>query len=779
MSRPAEPSVEGVLFDPLRVPGDVATWLRRTESELKAVRDQLRRIVSAGNPTHTARRTLDRLEEILGDEERSPLWRTIRRPLNQLQQGTAARESLDRVVGSVLNDARTALTLHDAVVSLVAQLDALQRRYARRMPALTVATLKQGSVDETTLATLRSTSAVRRVARKLERIALVLAQYESELDVDDLAEGALGRVVLEEGLTTEELGAAWSLRRKVRQRLAGVHRLSGEVAGISREQLHRLEEIAAEHQTSGPWADPAAPVLEQLSEMALSVDRKVNPASSGAAIVLGATAALHNATSPIGGRYGWHPRTGLLQRRVAEPPGTYAVDSASVEGVTYVVPIGGPYCCLTPDEPSLVRVYSRAIAAGSDVQCQIVVPGGTLVDERVAALDAEPLFDGLQDEATSWYRNVERATLTVLGSNGREWFAKVAVRGRVEKVDQPAWRSSSVSSANFRILRRAPDHLFAEERARDALREFDALVSPVGPVVRYCGLATVSVLTPYADAEIGWLRHSQDSGAESGKLADMELELFRQLARHQRDALGMRDSLSLKPVAGGRLAKGRRIWPLYELPVAVRSIDSPTLREWLSCSFQNRERVIRGVARILIAAHDCGWSLRTCDERMFAFGASWENLDSAPEPRPYLVTAPLCAAIGKAAKVPGPVLSDVETYSHVGVSIVHPKVAAGELGGIQADGAAFAAFVIDLQAMRPVAPVGRELTWDTVWSSVLSADTGVFYDRELVHGIATSMQTERGPDIMAAWIRTLARAGEQQAPNAHELLAQLLASFPA
>lgn len=729
----AAPIVDQAYFDPFLIGDEAIQWLRGVEIEVRALGLQLADTTLAAGPPlwllGEAQAMVERFLRADGEIERA-----LHRPVSHLRPGMPARSRIERAVTQLRERTNTALVLASRVAQLVEEVGAARGEYEQDLPTFLSEYLAAAGLTQDRFYKIRS---VRDVARYEARLAMIVSAL-SELRLAASESGADTEVSTpSDALTITELRALRTRAIRARTSLTGLPgagTLAREtavgllrIADVARRERPAAGDVASSDATSGITAS----LVEDAAVQALERANRQSTAS----FWVGAVAASARALRPIGGRYSWLPPLGRLATAVAEAPPTASLGGDESGATMYCVPIGRSHVLLSPRIRSGIRVYSDSIGADKVIECTVTPasdpPGGSaLMDENIT-----PLFDGLDVRYSRWYRTKRRLRVSVIANDGEEWYARVDRLGQVETLsDHPVSASVGlrVPSA-FRIRRdcseEAAKALGANDTALTVRRE--------GALDKTLGLQTFRVATPFEAHPVALLRRPVRASRRTVDATFRERDLFQALSGTE--TVGQTPCLT--PVGLGRVDDTSQLWPCYALPPVTWPRADELEREWIKGDSRRLLQYLKGVARILLGAHDRGFSIGVVTMRQFALVVDWEAGSGEPVPRPMLMTAPTAAALGSTYLAPpGQVSSpdDVDTYSWLGASVVPPDVAGQLQASMATDAFGFGMFTLDLLVRSPtsgpIETLPQRLASDwRLTSGMLTTDV------EIMRGVANAL----------------------------------------
>lgn len=671
------PVADRVLGDPMAIPPGVDEWLRRIERGARELLGALRAgPVDAAIPAY--REAEAELSRFVDDRDAGALHRVVRRPLAQLARGTPAERSFTRFADALFERANVAIALQREATALRVTLDELRATLGARFPRSFARHLRDAHVGEEWIERARRVSDLRAMARRTERIRILLSELAARVPAGAPAGVRVGGDA--DAPTVEELLALDAAREGERG-----------VAGASPIPTHELRVAAAAHLRGlarGQGRGASTPVhflAEQLAEQSLlsgaSRARRGEDTELWGALLQASERARFAAGAAL-----WHPR-------VAAPPPPPEEPSSTT--VFYVVPIDDEYLLLTQKRRSPVRVHSRALRVGETAECRTFAPEDAAYVPAEMALHAAPLFDGLR-ESPGWYRTHTRALVDVVAAHEGGFFARVRRRGRLAPLhDSPAAEHSDTAGA-LRVVAEpgaAPPDSFLAAQPLDAERP------------TFGGVTTLHVRVPMRGMGRVWLRTGGDG-------LDQERALFSRLRE-------IDPRLAPEFLARGRTGAGETGW-IYAPPLALRPQDSPSVAGTIQ---EDRPRAVWSLARLASAVLRAGFALRLYHPDAFAW--SVEAQGHVLYPRAVLVHAAAAAPIG--APGPGTAGDDARSFVYPRLrfhGFPPPLTRPGELVWPEHEGFAFALGALEVLALTPLLPPNQWISWDALPAAVLAAPDG-------------------------------------------------------
>lgn len=697
--------VDRALEDSLAVPAGIDRWLRDIERTAR----ELRRELPARS---TGAVTLDRLDELrerldmfVDDKHGSALHRLLRRPLSQLAPGSAAYRIFTAHADLLFAEARETRDAQEEVYALRRDREAVRRTYQARMPYFTSQLIASARVEDEDVARVRRPSDVRLMHRRLARAESRLREMARQLPHGEADERAL---TLDEParITLAELWSALQLRLRARDADLRSSDRTGELRDLQARQIRALRRARA----GGPAGQSASSVsqiaAEHLAgEVIRAATRAVAPWEDGKLWPLLVSAAERGRFESVDGAGQWQPRIGTGRSR----PIPLETDDA----ILYVVPFASEFAFISSGIPSPVRVWSRGIREGSDVECEVFGEPDSAIPVECAEGDIAPLFVGVQAGAPAWYTTSERSHLVVLCAYGGGWFARLRHQGTVRRLGTPPWQQGDDTATAVRVF------LSGRGGSVDPIP-----VGPTGPALeKFLSTVTREVAVPHLGCRVGWLRtiHSSTGPDEEG--LDRERELFRTLRR-------VRPQLALVPLGRGQCTGDGSTGYLYVPPLGFRLSESIPIREWMR---EEPAAFIREAAQLFLEVTGVGFALSVYHLRMFAIGLR-PDAGGTFQPQATLIAAPGAVRLGHMF----PRMSigrEAPLYPHLGFRGFTPAVAQSDTALREADAVGCALLILEMLLPRAISAEGPITEWKDLPARV-EKHAGQFSDSELAAEIA-------------------------------------------
>ena len=711
--------VDRVLADPLGVPQGLDHSLRRMERGAREQRTLLASLAARDDAAEPVRAAAEELDRFLEDEARSPLLRALRRPLRQIAPDMPGGRSLQRCWDGVRARAEAAVELQAALDGIRAAVARVRERFADELPRATRERLQEERLDDAQLARMGRAADVAPLHRRLRRAEQALERLWSRTDAGSDAGLQRGASWAEEAAPGELL-ALLELRLRERARL--LH---------ERDQARTLRALAARQvralgQATG-WRRPASTsahaVAQRMGELLL---RDEAGAHGGEDLALwsellgAATDTVHDPGRPAG----W----------AAQLPDVALPAPRDTGSIRFVVPIDGSYALITPHHPSPVRITDKRVAMDGTVECAVFLEHGDFATLPLARLDVDPLFEGLEAEP-AWYATARRAQLQVIGQVGDGWIARVARRGTLRRTAGGAWDPERRDDGRLRVLGTL------SAAALDAAWEVGA--AP-GPEREFCGLRMVPVAAPLAESGVAWLRVAAGTGWTE-EAAWAEEGWFRAVAR--------KIPLTVPAWAGrARLTARRQQGPLYVPPLGLRAAELPPLDTWLRSN--SARPLLSAVARLWLRLTEAGYALGAYHLDALAFSMGWGSAQEGPAAHALVTDAPFGVPMGRYHRRPPREEALFPFYAGLGCRVLPPAAARGDVALPASEAQAFALFVLDTLAVRPLPLTGITATEAL---AEMVPDLGAHFSLpQLAAGLARALRPGAPTDGVIEWIEAVA-----------------------
>jgi hypothetical protein len=694
------PVSDAALANPLAVPAGVAPWLRAWERRLRDTMDQVREPhLAAGASVPAFVEAVAELTELHPDSRGGVFRLLLQRPLWQLAEGSAARETFDRYAATVLNRIVEAIDLVEEIEPLRVERELLVLEFEELFPNRLAEELARARANDVDIGRLRRAIDARRMRRRLARARDVLVRIAEVARIAGF-EPSAGRVASGESESLAEMLVSLTVERRVRRQLEQhtgalrTHRgrLAAELRGLA---LSAPSVRPAGRNGQRPGHTPV--VLEQLIAASTHADGE-SLDGGDAPLWTGALAAAMSAHHPAAERFGWLPVL-VAASELPDEPSQPVV--AEVQ-LLHAVPVGAGLVFLSPRAESAIRVRTRTVHLDDVVECQVAPEMVLHQPHALVDRDVASMFDGLDADQSRWYATAARATARVVASYGQGWFARLERRGAVEPLDQPPWHAEGPGSA-FRVLRPfagAPTpNAAAEQRPCPAAFAGDRVHAS------FLGFTLRDVRTGLRGDERAWVRGTTSRWRGAIDSVRAEHALFSMLAQHGTGVVGPAHDLALRPLGWTTVGDSGVATPLYRIPLAT--LDAPArLRGWIVEREEHLLAVIAGVARIIEAAHDAGYALGVCHSEAFAYGIGWTPDPLSPVPTVILAHAPCVTRIGETYAPPSARDMLPSHYTMLRTPVLVPQVAGAQIATRERDMQGFGAFLIDLLLDQPIVERG-------------------------------------------------------------------------
>ena len=695
--RSATPLADAVLANPLAVPAGVAPWLRSWERRLRDTMHLARgRVQLHPRTTPAVEDAMAELRELHPDARTGVFRLLLQRPLWQLAEGSAARETFDRYAGTVLQRVHAALELLDALAPLEAERSALIAEFGELFPNRVTDELARARGRDEDVARLRRAVDAQRMRVRLSRARAVLER------VADTARGegfvpTAGRVVAGEKTTLAEMVVRLAVERRVRRKL---ERHSAELRAHRGHLAAELRGLALSAPPRGAGRGSRGGhnpvVLEHLIAAAAGAGGTSLDAAD-APHWTGALAAAMSAHHPGSDRFTWLP---VLMTEEPATTDSDAEPAGQVE-LLHAVPLDDGFVYLSPAPESVIRVRTRSVRLGELVECQVAPEMVRRLPHALTDRDVAAMFDGLDASHSRWYGTATRGSARIVASHGAGWFARLERKGVVEALDQPPWHVEAGGSA-FRVLRPASP---IGSTAAHAPTSIPAAFTGDGVRASFLGFTLRDVRTGLAGDERAWARGVTSRWRGATDSMRREFALMAALHRAAADRPASGAALGLRPLGWATASDADGLMPLYRIPLAT--IDGHNhLRHWIVEQESHLLAVLAGVARVVEAVHAAGYALGTWHTEAFAYGLSWRPQPLVPVPTVLLAHAPCSARLGEPYAPPAAREMLPSHYRMLRTPVLVPQVAGAQLATRERDMQGFTAFVIDLLLDRPIVDRG-------------------------------------------------------------------------
>ena len=691
------PVADTVLGNPLAVPAGVGPWLRGWERRLREAMHRVHSgVIVPGDPVPAFDEAVAELRELHPDARQGVFRLLLQRPLWQLAEGSAARETFERYAETVLERVEAAVALVHDIAPLRAERHALVAEFGTLFPNRLAEQLARGRARDVDIERLRRNVDAQRMRTRLERARRTLERMAT-VARDAGFEPTAGRVARDEIETLGEMVVALTVERRARRQLeqhSGAlrdhrGRLAAELRGLA------LSAPAAQDGRKGLFRTGHGPVvLEQL--IAASAGAEGASLDGGdAPLWTGALAAAVSAHHPRPERFAWIPALVTTDAPVAESPPAPGDEIR----LLHAVPAEDGLLYLSPLPESAIRVRTRTVRLGDVVECQVAPEMMVRLPHAVVDRDVARMFDGVDPDHSRWYSTATRATARIVASYGAGWFARLERKGSVEMLGQPPWHADAPGSA-FRILR--PATVTAAKRGRMPTAQIHSVASANDRVHgSFLGFTLRDVRTGVLGDERAWLRGVTGRWRGTEESVRVEHALFVALER----GVSSSTSLALHPLGWAATSEDSTPMPLYRVPLAT--LEAPVqLRGWIAEREAHLLGVLGGVARIFTAAHAAGFALGACHTAAFAYGIGWEPDPLVPVPRALLAHAPCAVRLGEPYAPPAAREMQATHYRMLRTPVLVPQVAGAQTATAERDMQGFGAFLIDLLLDHPVVERG-------------------------------------------------------------------------
>lgn len=717
--------VDRALEDSLSVPAGIDRWLREIERTARELRREL-----AASSTGTVRlnridELRERLDTFLHDEHTSTLHRLLRRPLTQLAPGSAAHRIFTAHTALLFAEARETRDAQEAVQLLLRHREVVRGAHEGRMPFFTSQLIGRAQVEDEDLARVRRPSDVRLMHRRLARAESQLREMTRQLpvagaDERDLALDGVDRV------TVVELWSALQLR--LRQRDADLRSTgrTGQLRDLQARQIRALRRARTGERARENVSSISQTAAEHLAgEVIRAETRAVAPWEDGNLWPRLLSAAERGRFGSADGADEWQPH--IPTGRSRDAPLT------ADDGTLYVVPFASEFVFISSGIPSPVRVWSRGMREGSEVECEVFgEPDSTIPVERAEG-DMAPLFVGVQERTPAWYTTRDRARLVVLCAYGDGWFARVRARGTVRRLGTPPWQHGDDTATAVRVF------LSGRTRSADPIPVGRTKTAPE----KFLSTATLEVAVPHVGCRVGWLRTMATSSGPDEEGLDRERELFRTLRR-------IRPHLALVPLGRGQCTGEGSAGYLYVPPLGFQLGESILIREWMR---EEPAPFIREAAQLFLEVTGAGFALSVYDLGMVAIGLR-PDAGGVFQPQATLIAAPGAVRLGH--MFPRMSIGRVgPLYPHLGFRGFTPAVEESDTALREADAAGLALLILEMLSPRPISVEGPITKWKDLPAHV-EKNASQFSDPELAVEIAGGLPPADDGSSLVRLIESLA-----------------------
>lgn len=676
----ALPGVDEVHADILAVPPEVLAWLRRCERGILDTQAQLQTIV--GEPINALAEAREDYRSLLEDQS-SLFRRTLHLPVGQLRKGSPARARLDQLIVDLQARARVAMEVQAAVGALHQRVQEL-RRYSERLPHFTARLLHEHRLEAGFVNRLRRPGEISAALNRVTYVDLTLSELLSA--VEEYPDEPADVDPISPELTNDELRALYGVQAQRRSLIQHDSFTSGTLRRTFVGHLRSLD--AANHEQRGE-ADAESLVLSQLFRRSMQDDAAGIPSDQVAALAALCRPAQHLPAMP--------------EAPVLEAPTDVA------ENTLFVLTIGEGHVHIDRQVATGVRVWTAGIRPNAVMECLPVPIFRNGFDRATADADVAPLFDGIQEGPTSWYKTRRRLRIRVLGRDANGWFGKVESRGVVEVVPGNPWSATHTDPTVFRL---------AGTTTSLATGDGEPMLASRGGVLwEFLDVRAEVARIPVPGFERAIRKVPATRAKELAEGIEAERRLFEALARRPNPSLLPNGLLPI----GTAIVEGTTVArPVYLMPDALTRQECPPVEAWLRSGLLLRMAALRAVARVLTAAHEVGYSLGVLHLDAIAFGIADIAMDGTARPGAMLTSAPWAVLLG----TPFAASSHAEIgvrYDHLGLRYAPTAVQCGKASTKEDDAAAFALLMLDVLASN--ARIGNEITWTTPGDPIVEPST--------------------------------------------------------
>jgi hypothetical protein len=205
------PVADAVLRNPLAIPAGVAPWIRGWERRLRdAMRTVNTQAVAHGMAVPAFDEALAELRELHPDARAGVFELLLQRPLWQLAEGSAARETFERYAETVLERVATAMNLLRELGPLHIERRALISEFGELFPNRLAEQLTRARARDEDIARLRRGVDAQRMRARLARARMVLERMADAVHSTGF-EPSAGRVATGETEALAEMVVALTI----------------------------------------------------------------------------------------------------------------------------------------------------------------------------------------------------------------------------------------------------------------------------------------------------------------------------------------------------------------------------------------------------------------------------------------------------------------------------------------------------------------------------------------------------------------------------------------
>jgi hypothetical protein len=674
------PSVDDIHRDILAVPPDVLTWLRHIEEQIVATYETISRPV--GEPISVLREVRDEYRHLV-ESDNSLFRRTLRLPVGHLRAGTPARARLDQLVADLERRAHAALHVQGQIEVLRDKMRELAP-YRDGLPHIAGNLLKTNRLELDQIDRMRRPV---EVEAALERVGHVMRQLEELLPADAFsASVAPADAEITRELTNLELRA---LRGAAMRRRSWLQRDVAVSDVLRRAFLRQLASLQVSGARRAPEVDTEALVLSQIFQRSVQSEAAGMPSDQVAALV-----ALANAKA----------RVDEADAKPASQPRT-----PIAENTLFVVPIGEGYVHISSDLVSVIRVWTAGIRPDALIECLPVPVFTDGLDRGATATDLIPLFDGVEEGPTTWYRTRRRLRVRILGKDESGWYGRVETRGLVEAVTGNPWSSRHGDPTAVRV--------WGTESSLYETREKPLQASRGGVLWELLDVRAEVARIPVPGFERAIRKVPVSRARELELNIEAEGRLFDALARRTNVELLPR---GLIPIGTALVEGNTSARPVYAMPDALTRQECPPIEAWLRSSLLLRMAALRATARIIRASHEVGYCIGLIHLDALAFGIVEMAHDGTARPGAVLVAAPWTVPLGTPFQ-PGSRAEEGVKYDHLSLRFAPIAVRSSQPARRQDDAISFALMMLELLVLD--LRVGTGLIWTTTDDPIIGLST--------------------------------------------------------
>jgi hypothetical protein len=711
------------------IPGPTFVKLRAREQELRRLLDRLASAVARSNPTQQVQEAYRDFENLLSLDGASAFVGLLRRPPSQQSLDGPELRALERYLATLELQASDALAVDALVADVQRHAAAVRTRFTQSLPWTTHSLLVAAGLTEEKFVRLRRRKDAERLAGRAAQIETKLEALAKRLD----RQASVAPIEVESLVvapTLAELALAWNERAEARRGFQSDDTLVTTVRQRAAEHLASLG-------TRNGWDSGVRMPVHLLAEQLVkrSVDGRGADSRIESGLWFGMLRGANLKQAADASERSWQADRVEVPHREPEVVG---------ESTLFVVPINDTFAYVSRDMRASVRVRSRAVRVGKDIEVRLAEGGQETIDSRTAELDVQPLFEGIGAEA-AWYRTGASATLTIIAEAGQSaWYAHIKVRGKIVTLRDAAWRQATERTAGLRILAPATS---ASERSTTVGSSDKA-----APLFTWCGIETHEVRAPFADVPVAWLRLDANQVGAATEGLERERRFFDALLRS-----GI--ALGLRPVGNATKGSSRRRGNLYAPPLALPLTGAgSSLDEWMDEGVEAKWHFVRAIARTIVAVHSIGYALVTPHKRGFAFAPDFLADARAIVPTAVVIAAPHATVLGTPLSFLGSEdARDGLAYDSLGFAGAVPGINSRTVASPVVDAVTFALLALDLLARSPVN--ARRQSWMEMLEQIDRDANRVFgADRQVATGLVERLADQTQWHLLMEFLTSMAHA---------------------